>query len=207
MGVFVARKNWYFDIHERLLADDPTASAELAENVLDQLVKSLTLKHRNINDKDIIYDAATEALISYIKNPKQFNPAKRGLLGYLKMAAEGDLRNILAKIKRRGQREILSNNVELTLYGGNITIGKGLIDESLDTRRELDKARKIINKLFHDLKDRKMMLLILQGERSTKEFSKILGITNKSIQEQRKIVKRNKDRLKKIMQRHFKKKI
>lgn len=197
-------EDWYREIHERLLANDPIAPAELAEKLLDKLVRRLTSKYYHLRDTEMIYDAATDALISYIKAPNQFDPSKRGLWGYLQMAAEGDLLNYLAKSKRREQKELLSEDVELTLHGGNIIIGKGIINDSSDVRQGHKKAYKIIDELFSNEKDKKMAMLILQGERSTKEFTRILGVESKSIEKQRQIVKRHKDRLKKRIERHLK---
>ncbi len=186
----MAGEDWYREIHERLLDSDPTAPAELAEEVLDKIVRGLTFKYRYLRDRVIRYDAATDALMSYIKNPKQFNPSKRGLLGYLQMAAEGDLRNILTRMKRKAQKEIFISDVELALHGGNIKIGKG-IDESVITRQAHEKVYRIIDDLFDDDKDKKIAALMLQGERSTKVFAKLLGVESNSIQEQRRIVKRH----------------
>jgi len=197
-------EDWYREIHERLLANDPTAPAELAENVLDKLVRGLTIKYHHLGDREIIYDAATDAFISYIKNPNQFNPSKRGLWGYLQMAAEGELLNYLAKSKRREQKEILSEDVELTVHGGNIRIGKGIVNDLSDVRHSHKEVHKVIDELFRNEKDKKMAMLILQGERSTKEFVRILGVESKSIEKQRQIVKRHKDRLKKRIERHLK---
>lgn len=108
-------EEWLNEIHERLLADDPIAPAELAENILDILTKKLSAKYYYLNDPVLVIDAASDAILGYIKNPRQFNPSKRRLLGYLQMAAEGDLKNALSKISRRHKKELVSDDVELTL--------------------------------------------------------------------------------------------
>jgi hypothetical protein len=48
------------------------------------------------------------------------------------------------------------------------------------------------------------MQLMMEGERATHTFANVLGILDLPSNEQRKIVKRNKDRIKKIIQRHIK---
>lgn len=199
--------DWYNSIHERLLSGDPTAPAELAENILDILIKKLTSKYHYLNDPEIIFDAVSDALLSYIKNPKQFNPSKRGLLGYLQMASEGDLRNSLAKEKRRQEKEILSEDVELTSVGGNILIKGGFSHNagiSVDYEHGHKRVQTILNDLFNDPKDLKMAALILQGERSTATYVELLGLEGISVNEQRREVKRHKDRIKKRIERYLK---
>src|SRR5207249_9166294 len=101
----MSSENWYREIHERLFAADPVAPTELAEGVWKPLFKELEKRHPRLRESDFLRDAASDALISYIKQPTQFDPAKRGLFGFLIMAAEGDLRNALAKTARRKRRE------------------------------------------------------------------------------------------------------
>ena len=76
-------EDWYREIHERLLAADPVAPTELAEAVWKSLVKELEKRHPRLRESDFLRDAASDALISYIKQPTQFDPAKRGLFGFL----------------------------------------------------------------------------------------------------------------------------
>ena len=45
--------------------------------------------------------------MSYMKAPDQYDPLKMKLRGYLEMAAEADLQNILDKEKRRREHEPL----------------------------------------------------------------------------------------------------
>jgi RNA polymerase sigma-70 factor (ECF subfamily) len=203
----VPTEEWLNDIHERLLARDPVAPADLAANILDILIYKLSIKYYYLNDPDIIFDAASDAILSYTKNPKQFNPSKRGLLGYLQMAAEGDLKNALSKISRRQKREVISNDVELTLLGGNISLRRVFSqneDVALDDKRKLKKAHSAMSTLFKDSKDLKMAELILKGERSTATFATVLGLQEMSIAEQKSEVKRHKDRIKKRLERYLK---
>ena len=59
------------------------------------------------------------------------------------------------------------------------------------------KVQDEIDELFDDPKDRRMVELILDGERSTEAFAAVLGLESLPIEQQRSEVKRNKDRLKK----------
>jgi RNA polymerase sigma-70 factor (ECF subfamily) len=192
-------EKWQKEIHNRLLDNDPTASAELAEGTLETLISRLQNKFPN-TESELILDAVTDALMSYIKKPTQFDPEKRSLVGYLSMSARGDLLNAFEKIKRRNIREIPLEDVELHSSDGNsITKSNNLI-QSLDA----EKIKKKIEELFANPIDLKLADLIIDGERSTEVFAKALGIENVSTKEQRREVKRHKDRIKKRLSRYGK---
>lgn len=200
-------EEWLREIHERLLANDPIAPAELAEQIIDLLTRKLSSKYYYLNDQSIIYDAVSDAILGYIKSPLQFNPSKRGLLGYLQMAAEGDLKNALSKISRRHKKEIVTDDVELTLSGGNISLRRGSItnDEStLMEKQNHNKIQSAICALFKDPKDVKIAEMIIDGERATAAFASVLGLQALNDIEQKSEVKRHKDRIKKRLERSLK---
>jgi RNA polymerase sigma-70 factor (ECF subfamily) len=58
-----------------------------------------------------------------------------------------------------------------------------------------------INRIFNDEEDRQAAALILEGERSTEEFAKIFCLGHLPNIEQRREVKRRKDRIKKRLER------
>ena len=194
----MTNEDWYREIHARLLAADPVAPTELAEAVWKSLVKELEKRHPRLRESDFLRDAASDALISYIKQPTQFDPAKRGLFGFLVMAAEGDLRNALAKTTRRKRREILIEDVELAGAGGK----ERLEAPSLDARLEAERIRGRIGQLFKDPRDREAVELLIEGERSTEAFAKVWGLERLPEKEQARQVKRYKDRIKKMLDRH-----
>jgi DNA-directed RNA polymerase specialized sigma24 family protein len=191
---------WQRQIHERLLAGDVTAPAELAEGLIEPLLQRLTKKYPQLHDSDLLYDAVTDALMSYIKRPAQFNPNKRSLIGFLFMAAEGDLLNALAKEKRRRQKEISLDDVELGLAAGNSEIEEGISEKE----PEREKLRQALPRLFRDPRDLVMVELMISGERTTEAFVKILEIRHLPMDQQRREVKRHKDRLKKRLERYGK---
>jgi RNA polymerase sigma-70 factor (ECF subfamily) len=190
-------EEWFRRIHERLLAEDPTAPAELADAVWPTLVDKLGKGSPRLRGSGLVEDAATDALFGYIKQPGKFDPKKRGLLGFLVMAAEGDLRNALAKVKRRQLREVLLEDVEDPRLAGN----KDLDGRALDSALDLEKVRKSLDELFPDEADRQAVQLMLDGERSTEAYAQVWGLQTLSAEEQRREVKRNKDRVNKRLQR------
>ena len=189
---------WYTDIHKRLCEGDSTASAELAEGVMEALVERLSYKYPNLSDTDLPFEAATDALMDYIKRPEQFDPTQRGLFGFLVMAAEGDLKNALARIDRRRDKEIQLEPVEVDELGGNTRNRTDELEGKIDSERMQD----ALDTLFDDPKDRAVVKLIMEGERATEVFAQVLELEALSEDQQRTEVKRNKDRIKKRLQRH-----
>src|SRR5437867_3795945 len=194
----MSNEAWYREVHARLLAADPVAPTELAEAVWEPLVKELEKRHPRLRGSDFLRDAASDALISYLKQPSQFDPAKRGLFGFLGMAAEGDLRNALAKRARRKRREIPIEDVALVSGGGN----EKLDASGLDARLDAERIRGRIGRFFKDPRDRVAVELLIEGERSTEAFAKVWGLESLAAKEQANQVKRYKDRIKKVLDRH-----
>jgi hypothetical protein len=194
---------WCRRIHERLVADDPTATAELAENVGNIVFEKLRKKHPR-RDPEMVHDAAWDAIRAYMERPTTFDPSKRGLVGYLVMSADGDLRNAIAKSQRR--REDLVVDVELVDLRGKKSsreqseANRGY-EEKLVAHLDVDRIRPQLERLFPDQADRAALNLLLDRERSTQAFAEVWGLGNLPGDQQRSEVKRRKDRLKKALER------
>jgi len=109
------------------------------------------------------------------------------------MAAHGDLLNALAKARRR--REDLVDDVELQDLGGKSG------SEKVEARMYLERIRPELERLLPDPADRRAVEAMLDDERATAEFVEIWRLEDLSPDEQRKEVKRGKDRLKKALKR------
>jgi RNA polymerase sigma-70 factor (ECF subfamily) len=195
---------WYLEIHQRLLADDVTAPAELAlvvleESVIDPLIRQLRREFPKLNDPDLLYDSIIDALMNYIKRPSQFDPTKRSFLGFLAMAARMDLLNALRQ-KQYWKKEISLEDVELPSGAGNNWVE----EESLQDRFDSQKMWEEVCELFPELRDLEILKLIMAGEKKTGAFAKVLEIENRTPEEQRKEVKRHKDRIQKRLERYGK---
>lgn len=187
-------KDWCADVHRRLVGEDPTASAELYKAIFSPLVGWLRVKGRT-TDKELIRDAATDALVDYIKHPHKWNPGKATLVSYICMAADCDLLNALEKVQRIRKHEVLSADVEDEGFGRNVLPeDDGPADAIVGLLSALERQ------VTSDT-DRRFLALILKGERSTEKFVEVLGIQNLSKQEKARTVKQHKDRLKKIVER------
>lgn len=186
---------WWQEIHTRMLASDPIAPAELADEAMPLLEKHLQIAFRS-RDEGLTCDAAIDAVISYIKNPAQYDGNSRSLLGYLKMAAEGDYKNALRKQSRLRSHEQSKDPVELRVFPGNKDQEAEIV-----AGMDLGTALARLDSLFSDETDRRIARLVLEEERSTDVFAEVLGISTASDAAKRQTVKRHKDRIKKVLLR------
>ncbi|HEX2914055.1 MAG TPA: hypothetical protein VH186_24845 [Chloroflexia bacterium] len=185
--------------HQRLLENDPVVTVEIAETYLPLLLKHLQRKYPKV-DQDLLSDAATEAYFNYTNNPQSFKPELNtgNLLEYLKMSANGDVKNALARLKREQRQYIPPDEVELSLVAGNINIEEEIIGREEVTSRLIEFKQRLSGEfeLITDNElDRKLLALMELKERRTAEYARLLGIEHLSLSEQQKIVKRHKDRL------------
>ena len=187
-------KDWCVDVHRRLVGEDPTASAELYKAIFSPLVGWLHVKGRT-TDKELIRDAATDALVDYIKHPDKWNPGRGTLVSYICMAADRDLLNALEKVQRIRKHEILSADVEDEGFDRNV------LPEDESPADAMDGLLSALERQVTSETDRRFLALMLKGERSTDKFAEVLGIQNLPKQGKARTVKQHKDRLKKVIER------
>lgn len=192
------------DIHARLRQGDPVASADLAAAFLVPLAALVERKNPRI-DPHLCGEAAEDAILSLIKNPSSYNPERAPLEAYLRMSAQGDLRNLLQRERRHASRRVGIEAVEL------FATDRNPLAEDADPARAIDRAEeartpmrlqfpdKVRASLNHE--EERVLWLIGIGERSTEAFASVLGITHLPQETQRQEVKRVKDRLKRRLKR------
>ncbi|MEW6127587.1 MAG: hypothetical protein AB1757_11175 [Acidobacteriota bacterium] len=185
-------------LHARLLeARDDGVVSEISEHFLQLLVKSLSRRfYKQIHDPHIIASAAIDALMSFLKQPEKYVPArsKNGLFGYLFMIAARDLFTILNRQKAFVPVEAIDSEILSRKRRSDTPERKLLEDELL---REIQSP---LNEV-----DKKIVALMLDGVRGTEHYVEILGIQDKPAMEQAVIVKMNKDRLKKSLKKLIRK--
>jgi|SRR3990172_6665826 len=188
-------------LHQRLRQGDPAAPSEVILAYLEPLNRRLRQRFPWVQDETLIQDATTDALFQYVQSPERFDPTKSSLSSYLTMAARGDLLNALARERRRSARQVPLETVAEAALAGN-TLEE---DESPGSAEE---DRMAASQFMHhvlqqvpDPQDRELLKLMLAGERKTIRYAGLLQIEHRSEAEQRRIVKRHKDRLKKRLQR------
>jgi RNA polymerase sigma-70 factor (ECF subfamily) len=199
------------EIHARLVAGDPTAPACLADAYLIPLVAQLETAYPHLQDEHLLDDAAVDALFNYAQRPGSFDPAKMDLFRYLLMSARGDLNNALDKEKRRQARESPFAFVEESAGARNtFPEDTGSPADDLDLLQEL--RLRSVQELWEPVQDelpdpidRRILELMLEGEKRTVVFAEILGLEDLDPKQQEKAVKRHKDRIKGRLKRLGKK--
>lgn len=188
-------------LHRRLLERDPVGPADFAAAFLKPLIAWLQTTHAGV-DPMACEEAADEAIVGLLNNPTAYDPDRLGVEAFLRMAAQRDLLNLLRK-ERRHHR----NRRDLKVVEHASADGKYLMredDPSLPLQiEEAKEHRTPPDALWQPLTDveRRFWEQMEQGEWRTPAFAIILGITHLPASEQRREVKRVKDRLKKRLER------
>jgi RNA polymerase sigma-70 factor (ECF subfamily) len=190
-------------LHQRLLAHDPTAANDLAEDYLELLVVWLSETAPNVSE-DIRLEAAEDAILSLIRHPESYSQERQTLEVYLRMSARGDMLNRLSQERRHKKREVPCSHVELLLDAGKY-LGR-LDDPALPLRLEEEKQSRLstipeaVRRKLSET-DLRALELILQKERRNVVFAELYGLLHLPVEEQEQSVKRHKDRLKKMLKR------
>ena len=182
-------------LYERMAGGDRIAQSEFLAAVLDPLAHHLRA-WRPDADEHLCITAAEDALLSLIRNPSSYDPAKRGLIGYLRMAAEGDFLNLLQKEGKHRRNRDPRESVELAAVGGNE--GGGVLPDAFPSFDDPKFAAEIAG---FTPPERAVFELMRGGERRTTAFAAALGVGHLPPDEETREVKRVKDRIIKRLQR------
>lgn len=186
-------------LHLRLLnGSDARVSAEISEHFLPMLVNALRNKFPNLGDPHLLETVAIDTLMKYLGHPEDYDPEKRSLIGYFYLDAYWNLIDKLRELKKN-----VALHTSLTEY-----TEEPVINTNGPEARLLEEASPIVNLVFAELTDpidKEMVLLMMNGVRETEAYVEALGIQECTPQEQAVIVKRHKDRLKKLLRRRLSK--
>lgn len=193
------------ELHNLTLDGDEIAFSKLYTLYSESIFHSLKRFYPAIAKKDdaIIMEAVSDGFLGYYQNPSTFNPQVSTLEKFLRLACERDLINIIDKEERKIKK---MRFVEVEEDFWNRKVGSEENPETILLQKESEQAEtsQLQNVLKNDV-DVELSKLILNGERKTEMFSKVLQIENLSFSEQQKIVKQNKDRIKVSLKRNQKK--
>lgn len=187
-------------LYHRLLTGDATAPADLALTYLDRLTDWLLTRNPRADSHDCA-TAAEDALLALIKNPASYRPERQSLEVYLRMSASGDLKNLWRAERRHSSRRASWESVEFSP-----AVGKYLQeadDPAWLIERDEVEAPPIPARVQERLTpgESRVLELLRQGERRTEVYVAALGLSARPLTEQRRAVKRVKDRLKKRLER------
>lgn len=193
-------------LRDRLLAGDTTASNDVVAAYLDDLADWLEARYPQEHPNDCS-TAAADAILTFIRCPEVYDPERLTLKSYLRMSANGDMKNLLKSERRHGKRRV---NLELT----EPAVEKQLRDERADPAHILERraneeaAEARLRSLVPDwltagLTPEEVQVLGLMRikERRTTVYATALGISHLPFKEQQKRVKQTKDRLNKRTER------
>lgn len=195
-------------LHRRLLDGELDATADVAAQYLDPLIAWLKERNDSNIPDECFGEAAEDALLSLIKDPTKFVPARsratQPLFAYLCLSARGDLLNILAREKRQLERQISLDSVQQSPDGWKC-LGKD-DDPSLILQRQEELARgneTIVSPARNGLssEEQEAMGLIIQGERTTAAFARVMRIEHLPKDDQQRQVNRMKNKLRKRIKR------
>jgi hypothetical protein len=190
-------------LHQRLLESDPVASSDLADACLDPLIYWLR-QHNQRVDPHLCCEAAEEAIRSLIHNPASYRPDTLAPMAFLRMAAQRDLQNLLQRERKHHEQRRSLKCVELSSAAGKY-LGRD-DDPSLPLlvaekwQAQLDSIPVAVRQGLTEAEAR-VLPLLLRKERKTAAYAEALGIMHLSPADQRKEVKRVKDRLAKRLKR------
>lgn len=184
-------------LHLRLVAGDKTAPDECVVRWLPELVQRLTYRNPSVaaRDEQLIAGAALDALFDYTLNPHKYEPERSSLGYYLFNAAQKDLLNALAREKTQSRQASSIHLVEFSLSDRN-NMENDMI-EKVDAAALME----LVMEEITDPLDRRMLALMLQGERATSAYAAALGIQDRPEHYQKATVKRHKDRISKRLER------
>lgn len=182
-------------LHRAVLRGEPTASARVAEALLDPLVVKLRYDWPRTAD-DVLFEQAADSVMNYLRAPQRYDLSRAALLSYLVMDATGDLRNAYDAGKRRQSVE-RAGLVELAREQREQADDAYPSDADPADGQLLDHLRTVCD----DDQDWHVLVLMLEEVRATDQFARVLGIEHLPATEQRDEVKRRKDRLKKRIER------
>ena len=171
-------------LHERLIAGDDRATAEIATAIFPWLCRRMAQINPHCHDPHLLDTASVEALTSYFKNPDTYDPTKLSLAKYLLMAAKGDLRNAIEREARIANQaaELEKKLVELPPPTAEHLRNSDLLEEQ---------ARPFLP----DPVDQRIFSLMTDGIRDTDAYAAVLGIEDAPVSERQQKVKACKDRI------------
>jgi len=181
-------------LHERLVDGDLMALEAIAEDVLPRLRRELRHAFGRTAD-DVLQDAAEDAVMDYARCPRRFDASSdQSLNRCLYRAAWRNVADSLdADVKRRRREARYSAETAPQDRAPGMGQRSGI--------SEVDLKRRILELAINDA-EREALGRWLDGERCTEPLAQALGVDFLPILEQRRTVKRFKDRTLKRIARY-----
>lgn len=197
--------------HSRLVAGDRVASEELASLLIDPLVGRLERRWPRWKHADVLYDTAVDALLDYVQTPERYDPSRGPVLRYLELAAHRDLINHYRSARRRQEIELAPfsavgdpEHQPHEIPVGGTPIGQARLSPDPANAVRLD-ALDVWSRIRQACPDKRERELIwacwVDGESSSEELAKILGVDDLPVEQRRRRVKNARDVARRKLQR------
>jgi RNA polymerase sigma-70 factor (ECF subfamily) len=175
-------------VHQRLVGGSRVASRELFLLALQPLVHFVAKSQPTLHD-DEAHDIATDAILTYLSNPARCDLGRASLWTYLCMVAGSDAIDLFRTRARRAEllRECGDDVAEWSRRANHVAD----VDSEIDARRILDMHG---HKLATNEEERRVLKLMLTGEKSSAVFAQALGLAAGD-REAEVLVKQAKDRM------------
>ena len=178
-------------LHERVLTGDPVSPVDIFQRLMDPLVDAL--RHDLPCTEDEAYDSSVDAVLAYLEAPGRYDRNRGRLSTYvMDIAKKRSIDRIRSRTTSQRREDAYATAVEV--HSANPK-------ESMETTVEAQVLWQKVQNAVPNERDRRMLKLILAGERSTKEFAKVLGLRGLPPLDQRREVKQHRDRLLKVLER------
>lgn len=186
-------------LHLAVIDGDSAALEELAARVLLTLRRSLVRQFHAV-PIDLINDGIEDAIIEYAARPFRFDESfGLSLEVYLRWAARRNVANFLKAEVRRRRREV-EYATELAARAVQLQTAP---DKLAGSRGATSSFRQEVVALGESEYEQAALSTWLSGERRTAPLAALLGIADLPVAEQRRHVKRFKDRYSKRIIRRF----
>ena len=190
-------------LHCALLRREPKAPDRFAAACLPRLRSLLKARHALL-PIEMAEDAATDAVLFLLEIPERYQPERGSLLNFLILIATNKLRDQWRKAKRErvdfvgGNENVELRLVETNYYWEGAEQGDRRDPDVLPPEMEAELCA-----LLPDPMDRKIADLIMEtGRGDVAEYAAVLGAAHLPEGERAALVKRNRDRVMKKLQRN-----
>lgn len=171
-------------LHRELIVNHLQNREELAAYLLRRVRRLLKRRMPGL-DLAIVNDAVEDAILGYLQRPELYKPSCSRLDTFILLAARRDALNMIRRLQCRHRAEGIAASMQPRLYQmDEVGLFAGRCPAVVDW---LGVARTDAERAF--LKAR------LAGERRTRQLACILGLSTNDPLEERRLVKRTRDRL------------
>jgi hypothetical protein len=163
-----------YDLHQRILArDDPIAFAALADWLYNPLVQDVRKRAGISADPMLVEEAVGEVLLIYHDAPEKYDPSRASLRSYLAMAAYRDFQNAQAKEERLMEHQV---SIFDPVFHERDRARSQETVEAIEHKLQVEELWKLIDEIFPDSTERRIVTLILNKVRSPDPYAQVLGL-------------------------------